>query len=433
MTGARVLSFGSMLECPHEGKANRQKRRKVLRVAGVVGLAGSVPGLIGASAASAAGSPAPNSTQLGDSSLCATSTSLMPTSVPAVPQSGLDPSKVTAAQLVSYGLPDRPNPNGPQPQWWNDLVRSLKQIVPGCAFSSSLGEPPPPNLALPTSRSAFPDPSNPPAANFGASNSTPQTGVSETTTLFNGCCWAGYQDVGGGGKNIYSASSDVVNVPTATPEDSEVRVVSAWAGIGTGTSSSDQLIQTGSYSLSLGFSTEPSNPWVEMYPGVVAANSTQFGVSSPAIAPGDLLYEFVKYQNPYPVFELFDETSGVATGYQLDYSGVCPYNEGNTTVVHVCDPNTPNNGYTSGLSADAIVELPFGGGALAWFGTVPFSNATADYNGTNYSFNQLNNQEYIMYRPDTSAPLWAIPGAFNSVGIGCTTSDIFCVYRSTAP
>ena len=240
--------------------------------------------------------------------------------------------------------------------------------------------------------------------------------------------WAGYQDTGGTSKNLYSSASIVIKVPTAAPTDSTPRVVSAWVGLDGQGGVSPELIQTGIITGSMGYMTESVGAWIEIYPGVPGPGSSIM-VSSPSITAGDQLYAYVKYQSPYPLFELFDETTGVATAYQLDNASQCPYNEGNTNAVHVCNSEMPSGGYTSGFDADAIVEENDPMQSLAWFGTIPFISAADVKGGTSYNFPQLSNNEYVMYRPSDNA-LWAEPGAFNTAGTGCTTTDEFCVYRS---
>jgi hypothetical protein len=410
--------------------ANRRTRRKALRMAGAMGIATAMPSFIALSSAAAntpsASSTGPKTVRHGDVSC------VVPDSVPTVPAGGLDPSTVSTSELARFGLPRRPDPNGTQPQWWNKLVGSVKHVVTACPSQSTQSNPPPPNLAPATKTgSAFADPKDPPTPDYGVQSGA--TSQQRSQSVIGTLNWSGYQDIDGSASYPYQIASGQMTIPVVSADNDEYSTVSSWIGIGTGDSSSDQLIQAGVETDADPGVGELVGLWVEMYPGVKASNSYELIQSFPGAGPGNSLYVAVYYEKPYALFDLFDETTGDAVEFQLDNSSQCPYNEGNTVAVQICSSNIPKGGYSSGSTAEYIVEDPSGDTyPLGLFGTVPFESAVVEYKNHDYSVNQLSNDLIEMYNPSDLA-LWSYPGAFNASGSDCTSSDVFCDYRTANP
>jgi Peptidase A4 family len=398
-------------------------------MAGAVGLATAIPSFVATSSASA-NPMSPSSSPAGSRVVNHGAVScVVPDSVPQVPDGGLDPGTVSASQLGAFGLPQRPNPGGTQPQWWNKLVSSVKHVVVGCPSQSDKSNPPPPDLgtvSVPGSEQL--SPKGPSAPDGAAQSGTSSQQRSET--VLGSTNWAGYQDTGGSSTYPYQVASGEMTIPSVGADDNEYSTVSSWVGIGTGDSSSDQLIQAGVETDADPGVGELLGLWVEMYPGVQARNSYELVQSFPGAGAGNELYLAVYNEKPYALFDLFDVTTGEAMAIQLDNSSQCPYNEGNTDAVQVCSSNIPKGGYSSGSTAEYIVEDPSGDYyPLGFFAMVPFESAVVEYKSHDYSISQRPNDAIYMYNPYDDA-LWAYPGGFSTAGAGCTTSDAFCVYRT---
>lgn len=362
-----------------------------------------------------------------------------------VPAGGLDPSTVSSQELKLLGLPDRPNPNGPQPEWWNVLISSAKQRSYACTtpgpgvVEPALGGPP-----LPTVGSGFADPNHPTPPDYGAgyvvppptpaqdslassapASPTSTAGSNEGTVQSTN--WSGYQDLGGPG---YAESNSNFRIPHVN-SDAGYRVASEWVGVGTGDSGSDQLVQDGSETDSIFYITQPVALWVEMTPGNPGSSPGQNTVNSPGVSSGDSLTADSRVKTPDPLFTLNDNTTGRYEVFQLQGSG-CPNPSEQTGAVQICDPNEPNNGYSSGQTSEWIVEdtaySPVGH-QLAWTGTVPYYTALTVYKGAWYSSPQLNYEGWQIWQKNLEIDY---PGPNGNDGSpACNTSYAFCMYRTT--
>lgn len=215
--------------------------------------------------------------------------------------------------------------------------------------------------------------------------------------------WSGYQS---DTQRYLTASMNWV-VPTATATPDTTRTSSIWPGVGTGTSTSDTLVQAGTEQddQCIGEVCDPTYyAWFELYP-----QEYQQKIPGLIISPGDSMNAIAEYTpdatTPVADFEIYDATTNEVYDTEQDITGATP---------------------ASGATAEWIVERTQVGGVypqLTDFGVAQIGDAYTvtgsdwddpNLNGYFASDGELHAADWSIWNCDKTL-LMAEPSAFTSI------------------
>ncbi len=294
------------------------------------------------------------------------------------PPPGFHPVTATQAQLAKYGFPPRPSAaNVRALDEWTQAMKSWKHTVHPQFLTSNI-------------------------------HIDPIFGQDVATTGQGAKNWAGNQDT----SHTYTSITGQWTVPSVTALVNDQSIESSWAGLGTGASSSNQLIQAGDFNeVSWSFYSGSYHPSYTHYLfWDIAPQTGIHPITNVPIYPYDTVYVNCWYTSGYAHFYLQNSTTGESTG----------------TI------SEPVSGF-SGSTAEWIVERPaigvtntFPGWwyALANFSSITFSDAEAEVGSTWNGVGVWPHQYWWMvdgYNDDSESTL-ATLGSINSYG------DAFPVY-----
>ena len=223
----------------------------------------------------------------------------------AVPSSDFDPLTATDDELVANGLPTRPTDPADLDSWTTFVTSPIRQgtscpvTIPGEEHTQPMSGA---ASAGPTSADNSAPAQDPPTAPDGSVSPDTAAGC-PSNCLFN---WAGNVATG---HNYGSVQATWVVPGTSTDSTHSDALMSAWVGIGQG-SSSNPLLQAGSES-------DPGkNPylWWEAVPH----NAIQKVVG---ILAGDKVHVFVNYANGTVSYSFYDYTENYSTTIRYNVSG----------------------------------------------------------------------------------------------------------------
>lgn len=201
------------------------------------------------------------------------------------PPRGFHPLTASDADLKKYGFPKRPGPGSPSAARWKSAMAHWKSFgdqtaawrCPGVTFG--------------------------PGGNYTTANNH----------------WAGNEDHASAvGAPHYSGADTDITGPVVSPDFNhcDESHVAAWVGVGEGTSSSDQLVQTGEdVAAACG-----RGQWTRLFYQVTPYDNPVF-VAPFSTGPGDPVYFSVSYDGGSCASFYMENSAGVGGSYSECFSG----------------------------------------------------------------------------------------------------------------